>query len=250
MQCPQCQHANRETAKFCEECGARLVHLCVHCGHAVSPRAKFCEECGTPIMATTSDLGPVQSMQQQGEAESRLQALVFAVGGLLQGKRRVTYRTLTYIFGLDDVSLEAVRKELLFTQLARDEEGEGLVWMGEAPAPAPLTSAVAPSQPASVDATTVASPTIPMPPPCVPPAVPETNGPTASPEDPPTDVSPAEPITVPEPVRGAPEAEHRQLTVMFCDLADSTQLSTTGPGRPARGHSGVSGHRRRHHPPV
>ncbi len=95
MQCPQSQHANRETAKFCEECGAMRVHLCVHCGHAVSPRAKFCEECGTPIMATTSDLGSVQSMQHKGEAESRLQALVFAVGGLLQGKRRVTYRTLT-----------------------------------------------------------------------------------------------------------------------------------------------------------
>ncbi|MCZ6874848.1 MAG: AAA family ATPase, partial [bacterium] len=34
-----------------------------------------------------------------------------------------------------------------------------------------------------------------------------------------------EPVAVPEPVRSVPEAERRQLTVMFCDLADSTKLS-------------------------
>ena len=48
MQCFQCQHANRDTAKFCEDCGARLVHLCFHCGHDISPQAKFCEESWMP----------------------------------------------------------------------------------------------------------------------------------------------------------------------------------------------------------
>lgn len=49
MQCPQCQHPNSEAAKFCEECGGKLIHVCPGCGHPVSPTAKFCPECGTPL---------------------------------------------------------------------------------------------------------------------------------------------------------------------------------------------------------
>ena len=43
--------------------------------------------------------------------------------------------------------------------------------------------------------------------------------------DSPTDVSPDKPMVAPEPDRSVPEAERRQLTVMFCDLVGSTDLS-------------------------
>ena len=49
MHCPQCQHQNSDAAKFCEECGARLITACPQCGHQVSPTAKFCAECGTAL---------------------------------------------------------------------------------------------------------------------------------------------------------------------------------------------------------
>src|SRR4051812_11577992 len=49
MHCPQCQHQNSDTAKFCEECGARLITACPQCGQQVSPTAKFCAECGTAL---------------------------------------------------------------------------------------------------------------------------------------------------------------------------------------------------------
>ncbi len=49
MHCPQCQHENSEVAKFCEECGTRLVQVCPSCGHEVNPSAKFCAECGTAL---------------------------------------------------------------------------------------------------------------------------------------------------------------------------------------------------------
>jgi class 3 adenylate cyclase/predicted ATPase len=91
---------------------------------------------------------------------------------LLQREGRLTYRTLKQIFGLDDAFLEALREELVFKQVARDEQGKGLVW----------------------EAMPAATPS---------------DGPTAA----------------PEPAGSAPEAERRQLTVMFCDLADSTTLS-------------------------
>jgi len=46
---------------------------------------------------------------------------------LLQREQRVTYRSLRYVFGVDEACLHAVRDELRFRQLAREEGGQGLV---------------------------------------------------------------------------------------------------------------------------
>ncbi len=51
------------------------------------------------------------------------------------------------------------------------------------------------------------------------------HGPTGPADAISTDIPQDEPTIRPEPTRTAPEAERRQLTVMFCDLADSTKLS-------------------------
>lgn len=51
MKCPKCQAENPEGAKFCEECGTRLVRKCPDCGADVSPTAKFCLECGHDLAA-------------------------------------------------------------------------------------------------------------------------------------------------------------------------------------------------------
>lgn len=42
--CPSCGKSVAAGAKFCPECGARLV--CPECGSALVPGAKFCPECG------------------------------------------------------------------------------------------------------------------------------------------------------------------------------------------------------------
>ena len=133
MQCPRCQHANRDTAKFCEACGGRLIHRCVHCGHDRSPQAKFCEECSTPLMAPASVPGSVHSMQQEADSESRFHELILTVMGLLQRERRITYRRLKHVYRLDEALLEDVKEELLFTGIACDEDGKGLGWIGETP---------------------------------------------------------------------------------------------------------------------
>jgi class 3 adenylate cyclase/tetratricopeptide (TPR) repeat protein len=54
MQCPQCQQQNPPQAKFCLECGVRLVLLCAQCGTALPAGAKFCLECGQPVDAPTT----------------------------------------------------------------------------------------------------------------------------------------------------------------------------------------------------
>ena len=111
---------------------------------------------------------------------------------LLRRRRRVTYRALKVQFKLDDEALEALKDELLKAQrLAVDEAGEVLVWSGDA-ATAPEPSPAA-SQPVQLPATA----TVQLPHAAPPPAAFHT-----------------------------PDAERRQLTVLFCDLVDSTRLAS------------------------
>jgi class 3 adenylate cyclase len=111
---------------------------------------------------------------------------------MVRRRGRVTYHTLQRQFSLDDAALEDLKDELLFASPhIADEAGRGLVWMGEDATPAtPTHSSTHPAQPA---VTPASEPT-----------------PTASP--------PA--------AYHAPDAERRQLTVMFCDLVDSTALAS------------------------
>jgi class 3 adenylate cyclase/tetratricopeptide (TPR) repeat protein len=216
MQCFQCQHENPSDARFCNQCAAPLVPVCPACGHENPAEAKFCNQCGASLIAPTSATRAVPSIQQEAESESRFQVLLPAAIALLQQQRRVTYRRLKYIFGLDASLLEEIREELLFTGIACDEDGKGLVWCGETRTPFPL---------AAIEATSVPSLTIPESPPRVASTVTPTNGPTAPPVDSPTDVPQNEPAVTPEPAHSVSEAERRQLTVMFCDLVGSTDLS-------------------------
>jgi class 3 adenylate cyclase/predicted ATPase len=108
---------------------------------------------------------------------------------MLQRRGRVSYRTLTLQFHLNEESLEALKEELIEVHhLAVDHEGRMLVWAGET-----RTTSVPPS---------------PQPPQQV-----------TRQEDQPSQVaSPA--------ARQSPDAERRQLTVLFCDLVGSTALAS------------------------
>src|SRR5262245_52422228 len=55
MKCPNCQHDNTATAKFCEECAAPLPRICADCGGQVSLTAKFCPRCGNPVRPAADD---------------------------------------------------------------------------------------------------------------------------------------------------------------------------------------------------
>ena len=46
MKCPKCQFENREGAKFCGKCRAKLSPICPSCGSENSPENIFCDECG------------------------------------------------------------------------------------------------------------------------------------------------------------------------------------------------------------
>jgi class 3 adenylate cyclase/predicted ATPase len=108
---------------------------------------------------------------------------------LLQRHRRVSYRALKVQFELDDDRLDLLKEELLYAQYPIvDDHGRGLVWTG---APGGVQE----------------------------PAPPQSTQHPAIQRDQP-------PQTEPPTAQRLPEAERRQLTVMFCDLVDSTKLSS------------------------
>jgi class 3 adenylate cyclase len=107
---------------------------------------------------------------------------------LLQRERRLSYRALKVRFGLDDDHLEALKDEIIEAkQLAVDEKGRVLVWTGD-PASAPPPAAT--PTPAHVPVAAI-----------------------------PTHL--AEKILT---ARHALAGERKQVTVLFADLKDSTEL--------------------------
>jgi class 3 adenylate cyclase/tetratricopeptide (TPR) repeat protein len=49
MKCPECLFDNREGAKFCKKCGAKLDLICPKCNALLSPDSLFCDECGSKL---------------------------------------------------------------------------------------------------------------------------------------------------------------------------------------------------------
>jgi class 3 adenylate cyclase/predicted ATPase len=189
------------------------------------PRAVEADDKG--LVWTGASPAAAPDTRPPAEAERQLHIMVLAVMTLLQREKRVTYRTLRYVFGVDKACLHAVRDELCFRQLAREEGGQGLVWTGEDAPPAVSTP-----RPASVPAMPLSGvpPRPPLPPPEAPQPLPEPlptlDGVSSLLVDdvvshPPEDV----PVLTPAVAHSGPEAERRQLTVLFCDLVGSTQLS-------------------------
>ena len=110
---------------------------------------------------------------------------------MLQRRGRVSYRALQRQFALDDAYLEDVKAELLYAYpQVSDDQGHGLIWTGDI---------------AAVPGSVSSPPVIPQQP--------------SSQED--QHVQPPSPLAIPPPS----EAERRQLTVLFCDLVDSTALA-------------------------
>src|SRR5712691_3353758 len=140
----------------------------------------------TPLVTIGKPMSMEAKHQGGGDGVDFVAVMDQAIA-LLRQRGRLTYRTLKRHFQLDDTALDDLTVELIKGQrLATDEDGEVLVWIGDAasapalaaPAPAPLTY---------------------------------------------TPAYLAEKILT---SRSALEGERKQLTVLFCDLVDSTTLSS------------------------
>src|SRR5207244_3341304 len=55
MKCAECQHENREGAKYCDSCGARLPRHCPACGTILQASARFCDGRGEELSDGAAD---------------------------------------------------------------------------------------------------------------------------------------------------------------------------------------------------
>ena len=99
MQCRRGQHENRPSAKFREECAARLVRACPNRGSQVLATAKFCPECAHRLAArcTGSRFASPDSNTTEHLAEK-----ILTSKSALEGERK----QVTVIFALLSGSME------------------------------------------------------------------------------------------------------------------------------------------------
>ncbi|HXG03985.1 MAG TPA: adenylate/guanylate cyclase domain-containing protein [Candidatus Binatia bacterium] len=138
MSCPACGHLNREAAKFCESCGARLTLRCPACATELRPGARFCDACGTPVAgaAGAGGRGPVASPGESArEPEPRPAVRVADVASRLAARLPgYTPRHLAEKILTSRSALEGERKQVTvlfadcagFTTLARALDPEEL----------------------------------------------------------------------------------------------------------------------------
>ena len=89
MQCPQCQHENSATARFCEECGQLLRVRCPACGFEPAPSAKFCPECGQRLTPPTpAAASPVAFAPSQAYTPPHLAEKIRMSKSVLEGERK------------------------------------------------------------------------------------------------------------------------------------------------------------------
>jgi class 3 adenylate cyclase/tetratricopeptide (TPR) repeat protein len=84
MACPQCQHANPPTAKFCSGCGSRLEVACPACAHANAPGSRFCNDCG----ALLGPAGPSPVASPAEYTPAHLASRILSSRGALEGERK------------------------------------------------------------------------------------------------------------------------------------------------------------------
>jgi class 3 adenylate cyclase/predicted ATPase len=120
------------------------------------------------------------------------EAVLTQVLALLQQEKRLSYRVLKLRLQLDNDTLEALKEDLIYAKhLAVDEDGRVLVWSGGAGmVTASGSGATEPVEPLD------------------------------------TMVGQNLQVGSQPPKPRSPDAERRQLTVLFCDLVDSTVLAT------------------------
>ncbi len=90
MQCPHCQHENRETARFCAACGHAFAVSCAVCSNQNPPGAAFCDNCGTRLARPTPEPPPVRPQAREPLAYTprHLAEKILTSRSALEGERK------------------------------------------------------------------------------------------------------------------------------------------------------------------
>ncbi len=88
MQCPGCQHENREGRRFCAECGVSLALACPSCSFSNEPGEKFCGGCGAPLEAQVGSASASRFSSPQSYTPEHLAEKILTSKAALEGERK------------------------------------------------------------------------------------------------------------------------------------------------------------------
>ncbi len=88
VKCPKCQFENREGAKFCKECGAKLELACPKCDAFITPDSKFCDECGYDL-SKPAIAPPVHYSEPQSYTPRFLADKILTTRSSIEGERKL-----------------------------------------------------------------------------------------------------------------------------------------------------------------
>ena len=88
MKCPECQHENREGAKFCIKCGEKFGVKCPNCGNSLPFEALFCDECGHTL-AELKETPSVDYSEPQSYTPKFLADKILTTRSSIEGERKL-----------------------------------------------------------------------------------------------------------------------------------------------------------------
>jgi class 3 adenylate cyclase/tetratricopeptide (TPR) repeat protein len=88
MQCPRCQHGNREGRRYCAECGALLAVACPSCAFSNEPGEKFCGGCGAPLGASAGAAPDSRFNSPESYTPKHLAEKILTSKAALEGERK------------------------------------------------------------------------------------------------------------------------------------------------------------------
>ena len=88
MKCPKCQFDNRESAKFCNECGHNFDVICPECNTPNRVGSKFCDECCYDLKKT-KEIPSINYSDPQSYTPKHLTDKILTTRSSIEGERKL-----------------------------------------------------------------------------------------------------------------------------------------------------------------
>jgi len=123
MICGACNHGNRDGAKFCENCGAKLERRCPACAQPVREASRFCDTCGhrldqpapAPSIAKVTEAPSIADHLAQrfaGYTPRHLADKILTSRAALEGERKLVSVLFADTAGFTEVSTQLDPEDL------------------------------------------------------------------------------------------------------------------------------------------
>jgi len=90
MECSHCHSENKESSKFCKQCGTELIKTCPSCGNRFDEESRFCDACGYKLHDPQefSDTSRIDFNEPHSYTPQYLKEKILTSRGAIEGERK------------------------------------------------------------------------------------------------------------------------------------------------------------------